>query len=184
MIFSPLIPHFWFCFVLLTFFLLKVDIHERAESWTEPNNITTVYTGMIRKSLLSMNRANHWIIRGNLFFVGFSTKHEGIQGDIWTTISTNSAIFWNLHPNLFLIKFTLHAGLTTNIARWITSNLKIYPNNPNMYKLANIRIMALLTAWLDRVSVPLCWSFVLRFPCNFNKSVLNSIFWILTYLFF
>ncbi len=46
-----------------------------------------------------------------------------------------------------------YAVLTTIIVRQITSNLRIRPNVCNMYKPANIRVMAWFAAWLVRVSV-------------------------------
>ncbi len=56
-------------------------INERIQS----NNIALI-------TLHAVKEHTYWTIRGDQFFVGFSTKHKVIQSDIWITISTNWAI--------------------------------------------------------------------------------------------
>ncbi len=70
----------------------------------------------------------------------------------------------------------IDAALTSIIARWTTSNLKIHPNVHNTYKPANIRVMAQFAAQLTRVSTPVddnqCLIYVIHhrelIPCFFD----------------
>ncbi len=69
-----------------------MHIRERAETQTEPHNVTNSYVWTMKINPPSTNPADLQTIRGNPFFVGFCIKHKEIRGDVWTTVSANLMI--------------------------------------------------------------------------------------------
>ncbi len=74
-------------------------VYTRASQAANRAHVTNLFVSMMKKRSPIPNWANCWTMKSDKFVVSFSAKYKGIQGNAWTTISTNSVI-WQTWCNL------------------------------------------------------------------------------------